>query len=260
MIFDEAHNIEDTAREAASVDLLLADLEEAKRDAAGPAIEGELTHLFSPLQAALARLVRWLEALAEDRQRVPAVPGGFERWEACWSGGQVRLAFTVSRFQRNDCTVRLWVMQLTICSSQHSAWRLLGAAHFFRIIHPDLYHARATLTSVPRSQIRRELQAAGLDPQSVTAHQEGLDAIKAAFKEAEQKGDRSPRVGKLALALLARLLKVLSLMYTTCPQGEGPDEASDYRLVVQRWVERPRFGAQPRKRGRCGAAGCSAPA
>lgn len=114
-------------------------------------------------------------------------------------------------------------------------------------------HSRAAQRR--RLQIRRELQAAGLDPQSVAAHQDGLDAIKQAFKDAEQKGDRSPRVGKLALALLARLLKVLSLMYTTCPQGDGPDEASDYRLVVQRWVERPRFGAQGggRKRGRCAA-------
>ena len=46
-----------------------------------------------------------------------------------------------------------------------------------------------------------------------------------------------------------RLLTVLTLMYSTCEQSLGADDASNYRLIVARWVERKAFGAQ--KRGRC---------
>lgn len=46
-----------------------------------------------------------------------------------------------------------------------------------------------------------------------------------------------------------RLLTVLHLMYATCEQSLGADDASNYRLVVARWVDRKAFGAQ--KRSRC---------
>ena len=117
VILDEAHNVEDTAREAASCDVHLHDLraaaEEFERvaaaeaaDAASPrgpdvsAADGAAAtspdvsghRARDSGHALLARVAgsvaRWLHGASDqDNPRCPLRPHGFERWMAVWSGG-----------------------------------------------------------------------------------------------------------------------------------------------------------------------------
>jgi fanconi anemia group J protein len=89
LVFDEAHNIEDVAREAASCDIKITDLQQAEIDAAGPATSGEQhAGLFQPLYAGLKRLISWLARTAGDRTLCRTL--AMETFEGVWSGGQVR--------------------------------------------------------------------------------------------------------------------------------------------------------------------------
>ena len=117
VILDEAHNVEDTAREAASCDVHLHDLraaaEEFERVAAAEAADAASPAgpAFPPPtaprrlrptdsghrardsgHALLARVAgsvaRWLHGASDqDNPRCPLRPHGFERWMAVWSGG-----------------------------------------------------------------------------------------------------------------------------------------------------------------------------
>ena len=116
VILDEAHNVEDTCREAASCDVHLSELQLAAEEFSRVALEeeeiGELTrrreqhvgpssavstNSSSPLpvseHALLANvsnaLARWLHGASDqDNPRCPLRPHGFERWIAVWSGGE----------------------------------------------------------------------------------------------------------------------------------------------------------------------------
>ena len=104
VILDEAHNVEDTCREAASCDVHLHDLraaaEEFERVAAAEEAEhtsaagdGDGESLGAPEgHALLARVTgsvaRWLHGASDqENPRCPLRPHGFERWMAVWSGG-----------------------------------------------------------------------------------------------------------------------------------------------------------------------------
>lgn len=122
VIFDEAHNIEDAAREAASIDVVLEEVHAALLDTHKPASKERcpLRQDFLKLQAALDRLERWLarfSVTADDlttahrqldevcrsgravpQPRRPAKANQSEagvfrrngdRLECFWSGGQV---------------------------------------------------------------------------------------------------------------------------------------------------------------------------
>jgi hypothetical protein len=112
-------------------------------------------------------------------------------------------------------------------------------------------------------QIRTELATAGLDPGSVQMLADTHDALKEAMKKEDEQtrarnngrgGGGGSKAGKAALYLWDKLLMVLKLMYEGIGQSEGPDEACDFRLVVQKWVERKAFGG--RGKGRCAASLC----
>ena len=99
VILDEAHNVEDTSREAASCDIDLERLEEAAAAFIGVASRGgdgealsdtsdrsDTTHAV--LGGIVANVARWLRGASDlDHPRCPLRPHGFERWMAVWSGG-----------------------------------------------------------------------------------------------------------------------------------------------------------------------------
>ena len=97
VILDEAHNVEDTSREAASCDIDLEHLEEAaaafagvasnsRGDGEAPSDEADATHAV--LGGIVANVARWLRGASDlDHPRCPLRPHGFERWMAVWSGG-----------------------------------------------------------------------------------------------------------------------------------------------------------------------------
>ena len=124
VILDEAHNVEDTAREAASCDVHLHDLraaaEEFERVAAaeasdaatpgGPDVstaDGAASASLNPdsspdasghraasdsghalLARVMSSVAQWLHGASDqDNPRCPLRPHGFERWMAVWSGG-----------------------------------------------------------------------------------------------------------------------------------------------------------------------------
>lgn len=56
-------------------------------------------------------------------------------------------------------------------------------------------------------------------------------------RASQQGSNPGPIAAKRARRVLLPLLKVLGLMYPTCPTGTAPDLGSDYRLVVEKWTE-----------------------
>ena len=129
VIFDEAHNIEDVARDAASVDVTLQSLDEAYKDATCAPLPapcccsalcrtsalrmpletslqpaklisegvvyavakegGRHEHLFAQLQAALQRMMVWLRDFMSEEGRKRLKRPETEKFEGVWSGGQV---------------------------------------------------------------------------------------------------------------------------------------------------------------------------
>ena len=99
VILDEAHNVEDTSREAASCDIDLERLEEAAAafagvasnsggDGEGRSDEPDTTDTHAVLGGIVANVARWLRGASDlDHPRCPLRPHGFERWMAVWSGG-----------------------------------------------------------------------------------------------------------------------------------------------------------------------------
>ncbi|KAL0027241.1 hypothetical protein WJX77_006278 [Trebouxia sp. C0004] len=86
LIFDEAHNIEDTARDAASAELELDQLQEVqlafqKMDV----YSGAPGSVYQSLAEAMAWLLTWLK----DKADGGALPSkGYERYEGVWAGHQ----------------------------------------------------------------------------------------------------------------------------------------------------------------------------
>ena len=89
VIFDEAHNIEDEAREAASADVSLRSLTEAHMEFSAAAADGRHTEIFTGLRDALEVLMGWVQRAA-DSPRV--LQTGFDQFEGVWKGAQVRQA------------------------------------------------------------------------------------------------------------------------------------------------------------------------
>ena len=84
-----------------------------------------------------------------------------------------------------------------------------------------------------------------------------LKAIEAEEKAAEMRqgaggggppGDRPPKHGRMALGLWHRILTVLLLVYQQTDQMDAADEGSDYRLVVNKRLER---ALAPKTNNRC---------
>jgi Fanconi anemia group J protein len=98
VILDEAHNVEDTSREAASCDVHLHDLQMAAAEFARVAEEESADGLESAdgadsgpalLARALGSVARWVAGASDqENPRCPLRPHGFEKWMAVWSGGQ----------------------------------------------------------------------------------------------------------------------------------------------------------------------------
>jgi hypothetical protein len=59
----------------------------------GPAEKHKYANHFSQLRAGLSRIIRWLRHAADPSNR-SLKAAGFERYEAVWSGGQVRYRST----------------------------------------------------------------------------------------------------------------------------------------------------------------------
>jgi hypothetical protein len=103
-------------------------------------------------------------------------------------------------------------------------------------------------------QIRQQLELAGLDPTGVQMYGGYVSDLKEQLKAAEEKENRTKedkaaaKAGKLVIGFWERLLVILPMVYRTQTQGTAPDDSSDFRLVVSKWLERPRF---PLNRGRC---------
>ena len=114
VILDEAHNVEDTCREAASCDVDLRALraaeEELRRVEASKGTPDEIDDDFTPATASLpprsmsatdpdagssasllavvSGVTRWLAGASDhDHPRCPLRPDGYEKWLAVWSGG-----------------------------------------------------------------------------------------------------------------------------------------------------------------------------
>ncbi|KAK9806231.1 hypothetical protein WJX72_006639 [[Myrmecia] bisecta] len=85
LTFDEAHNIEDTCREAASADLELEILSEVYAALQHVNSLGGKPEIYLPLGAAFAKLIGWLRQRADGGDLRPA---GFERFEGIVAGHQ----------------------------------------------------------------------------------------------------------------------------------------------------------------------------
>ena len=108
VILDEAHNVEDTSREAASCDLDLEQLEEAAAAFAGiglpnnpsedePSPDATSDDTYAVLGNIVSGVASWLRGASDlDNPRCPLRPHGFEKWMAVWSGGT-----TVARQMRD---------------------------------------------------------------------------------------------------------------------------------------------------------------
>jgi Fanconi anemia group J protein len=108
VILDEAHNVEDTSREAASCDLDLEQLEEAAAAFAGigvtntpsedePSTDATSDDTYAVLGNIVSGVASWLRGASDlDNPRCPLRPHGFEKWMAVWSGGT-----TVARQMRD---------------------------------------------------------------------------------------------------------------------------------------------------------------
>ena len=86
VIFDEAHNIEDEAREAASAEVTLKSLSEAHMEFTQAASDGRHTDLFVGLRDALEALISWIEMAARSPR---VLQTGFEQFEGVWKDGHV---------------------------------------------------------------------------------------------------------------------------------------------------------------------------
>eukprot|EP00884_Botryococcus_braunii_P014094 jgi/Botrbrau1/22686/Bobra.0132s0029.2 len=85
LIFDEAHNIEDICREAASLELEL-DLLEAARDKCERChLAGGRSDLYLPLKQTLQNVINWLQHCAEHDLK----SAGYERYEKYWKGKEM---------------------------------------------------------------------------------------------------------------------------------------------------------------------------
>lgn len=89
VIFDEAHNIEDEAREAASAEVSLRSLAEAHMEFSAAASDGRHAEIFTGLRDALEVLVGWLQRVSDSSRMLQT---GFEQFEGVWKGAQVRQA------------------------------------------------------------------------------------------------------------------------------------------------------------------------
>lgn len=87
IVFDEAHNIEDVSREAASLDLTRGALAETHGALAKAATFNGRPEVYGPLREAAARLIKWLderEQRALEVRRPPLDPGGAPPPPASW--------------------------------------------------------------------------------------------------------------------------------------------------------------------------------
>jgi hypothetical protein len=86
-----------------------------------------------------------------------------------------------------------------------------------------------------------QLEQAGLDPCSVDTFAAAVtdlrEMMRAARESQEPGSSKINKAGTLALSVWDRLLATLKLMYQYCDQRPGPDDASDFRLVVRKWME-----------------------
>jgi hypothetical protein len=89
VIFDEAHNIEDAAREAASIDVTLDEVRAALADAHKPATNehSDYQHSYMRLEAALSRLERWLAQFSVEAEDIPSAHRQLHAAMASFSGG-----------------------------------------------------------------------------------------------------------------------------------------------------------------------------
>lgn len=91
VIFDEGHNIEDCAREAGSIDVSWQELKEAHEDTVRPcendAGDHNNRHKFFQLQAALNKILAWLQTSCMSADVVPQVEP--QRFQRVWEGTQV---------------------------------------------------------------------------------------------------------------------------------------------------------------------------
>ena len=95
VILDEAHNVEDTAREAASCDVKLSDVVAAAEEFRRVADDerGDRDRDSNPsgnalLASVLEGVARWLGGASDlSHPRCPLRADGFERWMAVWSDG-----------------------------------------------------------------------------------------------------------------------------------------------------------------------------
>lgn len=166
VIFDEAHNIEDAARDAASEDVLLSKLQFALHCTAKHVREGSLhTQLFRPVYQGLRDLCSWLELAAAS---CLPVPGATHQWRRHWSGGEVL------RRDSPDLCFQCEVHVLHAASSRCGAV-LAGASA--GVMPPLLCKCRRLM---PRSSgVRlhaatprcRERAQSGLDPRYLHQHQ-----------------------------------------------------------------------------------------
>ena len=212
VILDEAHNVEDTCREAASCDVDLRALraaeEELRRVEASKGTPDEIDDDFTPATASLpprsmsatdpdagssasllavvSGVTRWLAGASDhDHPRCPLRPDGYEKWLAVWSGG---------------------------------------------------------------SQVARQLHDMGMRPDMLGKLDE---AHKAAVKAAnDSKTPTHERVNGVALKTTELLLT--SARYAFYGRGGVSGGVNDYRLVVRKQFDQNGGGGgrPPRRRGR----------
>ncbi|BDA46571.1 probable regulator of telomere elongation helicase 1 homolog at N-terminal half [Coccomyxa sp. Obi] len=89
LIFDEAHNIEDISRDAASVDMEHATMVDVQKAFELMCFEAGSREVYGPLADGIGRLAEWLNERA-NRADVRQQTGSQQRHEGVWAGLQMR--------------------------------------------------------------------------------------------------------------------------------------------------------------------------
>eukprot|EP00775_Hariotina_reticulata_P010851 gene10851-11005_t len=247
LIFDEAHNIEDQARESGSTELDMATLvaaRDALRLAATMSSEGDA---YVPLADALALVVEWLARVSEDNSAFK--PSGFERFEQLLSGQQMLAALTEAGLEP-QAVEHLWSCYTAARQAEEKAgFNTEGEAAnepvSDKVSNPGAGGAALGCMSQLLTTLRLLY---GTYSEAAPLPVDQLQPLPSASNSA---GPPAAAALRAPGALTAGSASTSSEQQPAAKQSAHVAKGSsiaDYRLAVQKWV--PRDGQRFRGRGR----------